>query len=105
VCALRADARSGAPKSRPPLEARRSGERVTEPGAQERPARAGPVRRGGAPFTNNAGERGRVANMRAGLGESTRRVAGPFGAAMRLGVPPSTRASIMALGIDKCRFE
>jgi hypothetical protein len=28
---------------------------VSEPRAQERPALSGPVRRGGAPFTNDAG--------------------------------------------------
>jgi hypothetical protein len=33
----------------------RSGEWVSKPGARERLALAGPVRRGGAPFTNNAG--------------------------------------------------
>jgi hypothetical protein len=33
----------------------RSREWVSEPGAPERPPLAGPVRRGGAPFTNRAG--------------------------------------------------
>jgi formate hydrogenlyase transcriptional activator len=44
--------------------------------------------------------------IEAALGESKGRVAGPFGAAVRLGVPPSTLESrIRALGIDKRRFK
>jgi formate hydrogenlyase transcriptional activator len=44
--------------------------------------------------------------IEAALGESKGRVAGPFGAAVRLGMPPSTLESrIKALGIDKRRFK
>ena len=40
------------------------------------------------------------------LAESQGRVAGPFGAAVRLGVPSTTLESkIKALGIDKRRFK
>jgi transcriptional regulator with GAF, ATPase, and Fis domain len=44
--------------------------------------------------------------IEAALGESKGRVSGPFGAALRLGVPASTLESkIKALKIDKRRFK
>jgi hypothetical protein len=45
--------------------------------------------------------------IEAALGESKGRVSGPFGAAARLGVPPSStlESKIKALKIDKRRFK
>ena len=44
---------SGPPSTGPQREALRSGERVSEPGALQRPAVTGPVRRAAIPFMNN----------------------------------------------------